>query len=151
MTRTLRLAPVTVIVVAVSLMVVGCSSTSSQASSLATTASDASAAAQTASFDLRLLNAGKTTSGVSDTALGDAITALDQADSSLTQIHATGGLEKLSSKSLALVRQAEDLTRASQSLSDKPHSSLALKELASKLHRISTLLSRIETELKATL
>jgi hypothetical protein len=149
LSRIVRLAPLAILAFAFSLAIVGCSSTSSQASSLATTASNASAAAQSASFDLRLLVAGKATSGVSDTALQDALRALQQADSTLTQTQAAGDLQKLASTSLALVRQAENATRAAQSPIDQSHSQAILKKLLAKLHRISTSLSKVEDQLKA--
>jgi hypothetical protein len=148
MTHTVRLFPSWIVVVCVLVFVAGCSSTSS-ASTAATTASNASAAAQTASFDLKLLTRGRVTKPVSDTALADALTALEGADGSLTQTQATGDVLQLVKRSLALVRKAEDTVANSQQSVRSGVPGSAVDNLILTLHKISVSLADLNRKLQA--
>jgi hypothetical protein len=134
---------------AVPLLVCGCSAESSAAASLATTASDASAAAQTVSYDLRLELDGRVTPGVSSTALGDAITQLQEADSTLTGSQEPTAVQKLATQTLTLVRRAEDATQQAQVAIDKSSKPSTLTALDKRLHQISESLSKVENKAKA--
>jgi hypothetical protein len=127
----------------------GCSSESSAASSLATTASDAAAAAQTVSYDLRLQLGNRMTSGLSTTALEDAMTQLQKADGTLTGSPQPTAIEKLATHTLKLVRQAEDATQDAQRSVDRHAASSTLSRIADRLHQISRSLSKIEKSAKA--
>ena len=131
------------------LLVCGCSAESSAASSLATTASDASAAAQTASYDLQLDLSGQVTPGVSTTALGDAMRELQKEDSTLTGSQQPTAIQKLATRTLTLVRQAEDATLQAQAVLGTPSESSQLTTLKKRLHRISASLTKIENTAQA--